>query len=97
MNYINIDAQKCTGCRACEIACSYHHKHVFNPRIASLEIRISEKWPSISVLLYEDMTNENRKKRIPCDFCKNEQIALCMKYCPVGAIKLNDIGDISNA
>jgi Fe-S-cluster-containing dehydrogenase component len=96
MTYLKVDAEKCVGCRACEIACSYHHKQVFNPRVASLEIRMVEEWPGISVMLYKDMHGEQAKRRFPCDYCKHEQIALCMKYCPVGAISLKDTGVFSH-
>ncbi|UCE35790.1 MAG: 4Fe-4S binding protein [Deltaproteobacteria bacterium] len=27
--------EKCTGCRSCEIACSYHHRRVFSRKFAN--------------------------------------------------------------
>ena len=35
---LHIDANQCTGCHQCEMACSYHHEGIFNP--AKSRIRI---------------------------------------------------------
>ena len=93
MTFHKVDTEKCIGCRACEIACSYHHRRVFNPRMASLEIQATEESPYISVVLYEDMSPQQREGRFPCDHCRMESEALCIKYCPVGAIELDRRGE----
>ncbi|EIJ44230.1 hypothetical protein BegalDRAFT_3413 [Beggiatoa alba B18LD] len=33
-----IDAQKCTGCLQCEMACSYEHEGVFNPSKSRIKV-----------------------------------------------------------
>ncbi len=33
-----LDAEKCTGCLQCEMACSYEHEGVFNPSKSSIKI-----------------------------------------------------------
>jgi len=33
-----LDAEKCTGCKICELACSAKHQGVFNPKKAHLKI-----------------------------------------------------------
>jgi carbon-monoxide dehydrogenase iron sulfur subunit len=87
MSHLEVDVGKCIGCRTCEIACSYHHKRVFNPKIASLEIRAAEEWPKKSIALYENFPSQEMGRHLPCDDCQGEPIALCAKYCPVGAIQ----------
>ena len=79
-------AEKCTGCRACEVACSFHHQRVFSPRIASLEIHRNEKEGKMSIVLYEDLPPDRRKGRFPCDLCAGETEPQCTKYCTPGAI-----------
>jgi carbon-monoxide dehydrogenase iron sulfur subunit len=93
MNNLQIDLHKCIGCRTCEIACSYHHRKVFNPKMASLKIRVSEESPGISIAFYGDLPLQERENRSPCDDCQGESTALCIKYCPVGAIILQNRGD----
>jgi Fe-S-cluster-containing hydrogenase component 2 len=87
-----VDVHKCIGCRTCEVACSYHHRRVFNPKMASLKVRMSGEWPGISIALYQDLPPQEMENRLPCDYCQGESIALCEKYCPVGAIKLQNGG-----
>ncbi len=55
--------ERCVGCRACEIACSYYQQKTFNPSISSLiiwrgnekegETGIMLKKPETFVLAYE--------------------------------------------
>lgn len=92
MSDLQIDVHKCIGCRTCEIACSYHHRKVFNPKMASLKIRTVEEGPGISIVLYKNLSLREMGKRLPCDYCEGEPIALCEKYCPVGAINLQNWG-----
>lgn len=94
MSYLKVDNEKCTGCRACEVACSYHHERIFSPRIASLEIRREEKELEISIIFYKDMSSEERVKRFPCDHCKGETLPWCVKYCPVQAITVQEVGSV---
>jgi len=86
------DMEKCVACRTCEIACSYHHKKLFNPGIASLRIRTIEEWPKISIAHYRDQPSQEMGSHLPCDGCQGESIALCVKYCPVGAIEMKKQG-----
>jgi anaerobic carbon-monoxide dehydrogenase iron sulfur subunit len=92
MVHIRIDADKCVGCRTCEIACSFHHRKVFDPKIGSLEIREAAEWPKISILLYENQAGEATGSHLPCDACEGEPAAICSKYCPVEAIRVHAHG-----
>ena len=86
MSHVKINHGKCTGCKACEFACSYHHRKVFNPKLASLHIRLTERGETISIILFKDLTEAEKRKRIPCDRCTGEPEPLCVTYCIFGAI-----------
>lgn len=79
---IRILNQNCTGCRACEIACSFHHRRVFSREMASLEVLRSEKDWKMSVIRYLKAENGH----LACDYCEGETEPLCVKYCACGAI-----------
>ncbi|MEA2087535.1 MAG: 4Fe-4S dicluster domain-containing protein, partial [Candidatus Caldatribacteriota bacterium] len=38
MKVLILDPLKCTGCRACEYACSFQHTGVFNPLDSRIEV-----------------------------------------------------------
>jgi len=42
-NILFVDYEKCTGCRLCEVACSFFHDKMFNPARARIQVL---KWES---------------------------------------------------
>lgn len=74
------DARLCTGCRTCEMACSYHHAGVFQPSEASIEITGGPK-EGFRIALY----GVPREGRIPCDGCRELEDPLCVAFCPAVA------------
>jgi carbon-monoxide dehydrogenase iron sulfur subunit len=38
MNNVSIDVHKCTGCRNCELVCSYLHEGVFAPSLSRIRV-----------------------------------------------------------
>ncbi len=63
----------CTGCRTCEMACSFKHREAFNPKLAA--IKVVEKENEAGFLISIDREAQNRA--IDCVGCLE-----CLKYCP---------------
>ncbi|MCD6472730.1 4Fe-4S binding protein [Candidatus Aerophobetes bacterium] len=76
-NRIYINLNKCTGCRSCEIACSYHFSKTFNPEISSISVIRNDRTGDIKISINST-----------CDFCKDEDKPLCMKYCVSQALSI---------
>ena len=71
MAKIEVDRNRCVGCRSCELACSYHHQKVFLPELSSIRIHFDPQY-NIQVSLL--------------DSCDCEVSPPCMEICPIGAI-----------
>ncbi len=79
------NAEACTGCLICEMACSYHHIRKYSRSHSSIKVNKSifnpEKGAEI-ILYYEN------DKWIPvCDLCKGEDSPLCIRFCPEDVFK----------
>jgi Fe-S-cluster-containing hydrogenase component 2 len=69
-------AEKCSGCRMCELACSFHHRGVFCPEASSITITRDYHHGEIGVAI--DST---------CDLCGTESRPLCVRHCMYGALE----------
>ena len=78
---IIMGTKKCTGCRACEIACSYHHRQFFKPSIASIRVKRCDIKGNFAVKLMHYRQAEDG--HLACDCSKNQEF--CIRYCPVTA------------
>ncbi len=74
---LKMDISKCTGCRSCEIACSFHHHKNFGLINSSIKVFRDNKNGKIKYFF----TNT-------CDLCKNEQNPLCVETCASHALYL---------
>jgi len=76
---IILDTKDCTGCRTCEIACSFHHQGSFSPAVSS--ITIVDRWEELgfAVSFYQKDQGGHRS----CDGCRGLDEPLCVKYCNV--------------
>ena len=66
----------CTGCRICELVCSFHHEGVFSPELSSIRVSRNNRTGEVGVSI--DST---------CDSCKGEAQPLCVAYCLYGALR----------
>ena len=73
---IAVDVATCTGCRLCELACSFHHQRVFSPDLSSIRVLRNNRTGKIGLSINST-----------CDFCQGEEQPLCVKYCLYGALK----------
>jgi Fe-S-cluster-containing hydrogenase component 2 len=77
-----VDTKLCTDCRACELACSFHHLSLYNPSKASIKIIRDEKSGKIEIKFYY----VPKGNHIACDECEGEGEMMCAKYCVRGVI-----------
>ena len=73
---ITTDVAACTGCRMCELACSYHHRRVFSPESSSIRIDMDNRRGNIGITIDGS-----------CDLCRQEPQAQCVRYCCYQALE----------
>jgi len=75
--------ERCTGCRSCEIACSYHFSRTFQPSKSKIKVT----WDSCKGEMKISIGTM-------CDLCQGEKESepLCVRFCAPKAI-LYDPGD----
>ena len=79
-NFISLDLEKCTGCRACELACSLNNEKQCNPEKARIRAIRTE--------------DDGRIYTIPI-ICQQCEQAPCQRFCPSKALYRNpDTGAI---
>ena len=71
------NSEMCTGCRLCEVACSFHHGRVFDPSQASIKIERDDTKGTISITILST-----------CDKCQNEEEPLCVTFCDRDALDI---------
>jgi len=73
--YLKIDTALCNGCRACELACSFHLKGFCDPTISRIKITRDNETGEISC----DIPSS-------CPECSYEAEPPCVAACPTGAL-----------
>ncbi len=84
-----IDLDKCTGCRACVIACKSENNIPVSTYKDVEENRVIEWLEIIPVIIEEGETFRLRIIPRPCLMCENPP---CIKVCPVSATYKGDYG-----
>ena len=75
MNFV-YNTEVCTGCRSCEIACSYQQNGTFSRKGNAITINRMESEGKFDIVLWLDSEGGH----IPCTGC-----GFCLAYCPVSA------------
>ncbi|KKM09274.1 hypothetical protein SY88_19840 [Clostridiales bacterium PH28_bin88] len=71
---IEVNAGRCTGCRLCQLACSWVHLGLFNPDRSHLWVKVDEKRARFAVEFKET-----------CNKCR-----ACVKFCAGGALTIRE-------
>lgn len=76
---LKINILLCTGCRACELACSFYLKGVCDPSVSEIKIiRDNEKGE-----IYCDLP-------LSCPKCSFEAEPPCVYFCGIGALTIKN-------
>lgn len=99
-----LDIDKCTGCRICELACSFKKEGKFNPRLSRVHILRLDSGVNVPILCQHCETPVciavcptgaiekdpvSGIVRINLEICN--QCNRCIESCPVGAIQKNPL------
>lgn len=76
--HIDVQIEKCTGCKLCELACSAVKTGEFNPRQARIRVPLVDM-PEIPVPVLLDS----------CDYCFGNPV--CVRFCLPEAIVWKDM------
>jgi len=72
-----VNADSCTACRSCELACHYHHTGHFSANCSSIHIHYDGETSDLSIT-FDDT----------CDHCSEEKAPLCAQFCGPAAIQV---------
>ena len=81
-----LKAESCAGCRTCELACSLHHQNIFQPSIASIEIKENQKknrQKIFEIHIYKEAYEEH----LGCNKCRGLLEPQCVRYCGESRVK----------
>lgn len=71
---------RCSGCRICELSCSWHHSRVFSPNLSDIKVTRNNRTGVIKWSIDSST----------CDLCNNEEEPLCIKYCAYKVLALKE-------
>jgi len=105
--HLEADPEKCTGCRICELVCSFVHYKVLNPARSRIRIERYDDGRDVAILCHncEDApcievcpsgALFHNTVGISVDVDKCVGCGNCMKVCPYGAIRLDPILKVAN-
>lgn len=108
MKRMIVDSSICTGCRACETACSSEHFGKYSPELSRIRVvKIEEKGvdvpvvckqcknaPCIEVCPVDALYKDEETNATLVDHDKCISCGLCIKACPFAAISMDNNDNI---
>ena len=104
MKQIVIKPEKCIGCRTCELACSFGHFGVFNPKLANIHVFEYEKAAVAIPMMCLQCENPSCLKVCPVNAITRDEnnavvinykkcigCKMCMNACPLGNISYHPL------
>ncbi len=79
-----VHPELCSGCRACELVCSFHHRRTFSRGKSSVYVKRNERKGVFEIMV------EGRSPA--CDLCEGEKHPLCVQFCFMKALTLRRVG-----
>ncbi len=105
---LSMNLEKCTGCRACELACSFKHHQEFNPAKSAIQVSIYAEKASFVPLTCLQCAVPLCKEVCPTGALQKTEVAgatvikviedkcigckMCMLACPFGCITIQNDG-----
>ncbi len=100
---ISVNADKCTGCRICELACSHTKLQTFNHKNARIKVVDLDYWgfsnpvvciqcpkPACVEVCPTQALSQTGEGIILLDEGKCDGCGICVDECPIGAINWHD-------
>lgn len=99
-----VDLEKCTGCKICELICSFKKNHAFNPKTSRVQVVTSyppiigypvvciqcQEAPCIPSCPAKALRRDEATSAIVLDEEKCTGCGLCVKECPYSAISMDE-------
>ena len=104
-NILEIDNEKCTGCRVCEMVCSIKHDNVVNPLRSRIRI-IKSEWQGrytpvtcrqcksprcLSACPVNAISRDETSNRVVIDYKLCTGCRKCITACPFGALGFDPV------
>lgn len=72
-----VNTELCTGCRICELVCSFNRTGVFKPSESGIRV-------------YRNNTEGSIEAEIEshCNLCESKRVPVCIQFCPSKALSL---------
>lgn len=84
MERVRIFPERCTGCRTCELVCTFHFTRAFGRKAGAIGVQRHDPAGEFDPIIHEEPTTSRKA----CNLCAGEKSHLCVKYCVVGAIEI---------